>query len=124
MLVIKNLLIIYTFQRITAVFFQIIKAKCRMKGANMLYNNKFPGYPGMPRAREDEEYPFEVDELSAVASSTECTGLVQAVPEDEDEAESYRQLINVPIKPYKNKATRKCKNGDKRARSGNKSDNV
>lgn len=83
----------------------------------MLYNNRFPGYPGIPRLREDEEYPFEVDELSAVASSTECTGLVQSIPEDEDEAESYRQIMNVPVKPFRNKTARKCKNGGKTDKS-------
>lgn len=83
----------------------------------MLYNNRFPGYPGIPRLRENEEYPFEVDELSAVASSTECTGLVQSIPEDNDEAEAYRQIMNVPVKPYKNKDTRKCKSGGKNGKS-------
>lgn len=83
----------------------------------MLYNNRFPGYPGIPRLREDEEYPFEVDELSAVASSTECTGLVQSVPEDDNEAEAYRQIMNVPVKPYKNKDSRKCKKSDRNGKS-------
>ncbi len=67
----------------------------------MRSNYKFPGYPGMPHMREDEEYPFEVDELSSVASSNECTGLVEQIPTNEDEAESYRSILNVPVEPYK-----------------------
>lgn len=38
----------------------------------------------------------ENDESSSVASATECTGLIQIPPRNEDEAKSYGSLYTVP----------------------------
>lgn len=38
----------------------------------------------------------DVQNLSTVASTTECTGLIPVPPEDEQGAESYRDLYNIP----------------------------
>lgn len=35
-----------------------------------------------------------------VASSTDCTGYVQRIPEYENEAESYADLYDVPVASY------------------------
>lgn len=44
-----------------------------------------------------------IDEHMKVASSTECTGLIQIPPTNEDEAESYSDLYKIPeqITDYK-----------------------
>lgn len=44
-----------------------------------------------------------LDEHIKVASSTECTGLIQIPPMNEDEADSYQEIYRVPeqITDYK-----------------------
>ncbi|MBO5060753.1 MAG: hypothetical protein J6C82_07560 [Clostridia bacterium] len=37
-----------------------------------------------------------IDELNTVASTTECTGLIQLPPTNEEEAESYGRIYVVP----------------------------
>lgn len=47
----------------------------------------------------DKKENFEhdiMDELNTVASVTECTGLIQIPPTNEDEAESYGDIYVVP----------------------------
>lgn len=46
---------------------------------------------------------FEDDSLidiSGVASATECTGLIQIPPQNEEEAESYNEIYTVPKEKY------------------------
>lgn len=48
--------------------------------------------------------PYEKDELYAgVVSANECTGLTATIPEDEAEAESYREMTGVPVQSEKTK---------------------
>jgi len=44
-----------------------------------------------------------LDEHMKVASSTECTGLIQIPPTNEDEADSYKEIYRVPeqVNDYK-----------------------
>lgn len=45
----------------------------------------------------DGSYAFDqLNKLDAVASGTECTGLMYAPPENMDEAESYNEIYVVP----------------------------
>jgi len=46
-----------------------------------------------------------LDEYNAVASMTECTGLIQIPPTNIDEAEAYSEIYSVPeqITSYENK---------------------
>lgn len=54
-----------------------------------------------------EKLPFEDDdEIGAVVSSNECTGLTTSMPIYENEALSYRDIYNIPIEP-KTKKERK-----------------
>lgn len=51
-----------------------------------------------------EKFNLELlDEHMKVASSTECTGLIQIPPMNEDEADSYQEIYRVPeqITDYK-----------------------
>ena len=51
-----------------------------------------------------EKFDLELlDEHMKVASSTECTGLIQIPPMNEDEADSYSEIYRVPeqITDYK-----------------------
>jgi len=51
-----------------------------------------------------EKFDLELlDEHMKVASGTECTGLIQIPPMNEDEADSYREIYRVPeqITDYK-----------------------
>ena len=44
--------------------------------------------------------PVTCDELYddvSVASSTECTGLGIIIPRDEEDAESYREIYDIPV---------------------------
>ena len=46
---------------------------------------------------KDEDFEFEImNELNTVASSTECTGLMQIPPRTEEEAEAYTNIYTVP----------------------------
>ena len=57
---------------------------------------------------EEEEIEYDAfADTNAVASATECTGLMYAPPEDEYEAESYSNIYNVPKTP--NKAEKKLR---------------
>lgn len=50
-------------------------------------------------------YPNAEDGLeSAVISTTECTGLVQAPPQDEEEADAYRDMYGIPVEESKGPA--------------------
>ena len=63
-------------------------------------NNKKIVYP--------EKLPFEDDdEIGSVVSSTECTGLTSTFPLYEDEANSYRDIYNVPVEPRKKQQQKK-----------------
>lgn len=46
---------------------------------------------------EDEFYPI----ISNVVSAGECTGMMHAAPQNEEELESYRELYNMQIPPEK-----------------------
>lgn len=48
-----------------------------------------------------DDYPYvENDEMfTGAVSATEATGLTATVPEDEAEAESYRDIYNLPLQP-------------------------
>ena len=44
-----------------------------------------------------------VDCLNSVASSTECTGLIQIPPENEEEMEAYQDIYAIHNQPIKKK---------------------
>lgn len=49
--------------------------------------------------KKEKNYGFEYDimeELNTVASVTECTGLMQIPPTNEDEAEAYGDIYVIP----------------------------
>ncbi len=47
--------------------------------------------------KKHENFDLDLlDELNAVASATECTGLFRLPPTNEDEAESYGRIYVVP----------------------------
>ena len=50
---------------------------------------------------------------SGAASATECTGLTATVPETEAEAESYRDIANVPVTPDDVCVKRRMKRGER-----------
>ncbi len=44
-----------------------------------------------------ESYSYDIlDKINSVASTTECTGLIQIPPKNSDEAESYSDIYVVP----------------------------
>ncbi|MBR6921895.1 MAG: hypothetical protein IKH51_06845 [Clostridia bacterium] len=48
--------------------------------------------------KKKKRVPLSRDELFAGAvSANECTGLIAKIPTDESEAESYRDLVDVPV---------------------------
>lgn len=47
---------------------------------------------------EDDSYP----DISNVVSSSECTGMMYAPPQDESEIESYQELFNMELPKGKN----------------------
>ena len=52
---------------------------------------------------EKDNINFEEDSLidiSGVASATECTGLIQIPPQNEEEAESYNEIYTMPKEKY------------------------
>ena len=49
---------------------------------------------------------------SGAVSATECTGLTATVPETEAEAESYRDIANVPVTPDDGCVRHRKKNGE------------
>ncbi len=54
--------------------------------------------------------PYEKTELyKGVASATECTGLTAKVPGTESEADSYKDIYNIPIEPNVTIAKRRDK---------------
>jgi len=60
-------------------------------------------YQSDPRKNYEEEIDYDVlSDRNAVASATECTGLMYAPPEDEYEAESYNDIYVIPKVPNKN----------------------
>ncbi|MBR1970297.1 MAG: hypothetical protein IKA17_08055 [Clostridia bacterium] len=45
----------------------------------------------------EKGYQYDLEnEINSVVSQTECTGLIQVPPQDEDEAESYTEIYTVP----------------------------
>ena len=44
---------------------------------------------------EPEDYLYN-DEINAVVSATECTGLISIPPQNEEEADSYAEIYVVP----------------------------
>ena len=44
---------------------------------------------------KDYQYDLE-NEINSVVSQTECTGLIQIPPQDEEEAEAYTEIYTVP----------------------------
>jgi len=55
---------------------------------------------GPQKNYEPEEIDYDVlSDRNAVASATECTGLMYAPPEDEYEAESYNDIYVIPKVP-------------------------
>lgn len=50
-----------------------------------------------PSKINDFEFEFDIlNKTNAVASATECTGLMQRPPQDESEADSYTDIYVVP----------------------------
>ena len=48
--------------------------------------------------KNKKKVPLTKDELySGVVSANECTGLTAEIPRNEAEADSYRQLVDVPV---------------------------
>lgn len=48
---------------------------------------------------KENDFEFEFDmlyKINSVASATECTGLIQIPPNDEEEADSYTDIYVVP----------------------------
>lgn len=46
---------------------------------------------------ENHDYQYDLEnELSSVVSATECTGLIQVPPQDEEEAAAYAEIYTVP----------------------------
>ena len=45
-------------------------------------------------------------DINSIASSTECTGLTQFIPETEHEAESFKNLYDIPLSAEDVKETR------------------
>ena len=44
--------------------------------------------------------PYEKTQLyKGVVSATECTGLTAKVPENEAEADSYKDIYGIPVEP-------------------------
>ncbi len=52
--------------------------------------------PDSKKLENKNIYSSDDTDLTAVASATECTGLMFAPPESEDEGESYADIYNVP----------------------------
>jgi len=48
-------------------------------------------------AKEQEEIQDHVIEMMSVASSSELTGLMPSIPESYDSAESYSDIIEIPV---------------------------
>lgn len=48
---------------------------------------------------KQKAYKYSEDAFltNPVASATDCTGYVQRVPENSDEAESYEEIYDVPV---------------------------
>ena len=45
----------------------------------------------------EKGYQYDLEnEINSVVSQTECTGLIQVPPQDEEEAESYTEIYTVP----------------------------
>ena len=54
----------------------------------------------------DEETERQIfDNMFSVVSSTECTGLIQAIPGEEDAAESYSEIYDIPLAEEKAEKT-------------------
>lgn len=54
--------------------------------------------------------PYEKTQLyKGVASAAECTGLTAKVPQDESEADSYKDIYNIPVEPNVTMSKRKEK---------------
>lgn len=54
--------------------------------------------------KRELKYPYT--DITSVASSTECTGLTQFIPETEHEAESFKNLYDIPLSADRVKETR------------------
>lgn len=60
----------------------------------------------------DENFEEDLmDELNTVASQTECTGLIQIPPENEEEASSYGHIYVIPKQVNDFKKVKKTKGG-------------
>ncbi len=46
-------------------------------------------------------YNPDTDIENSVVSTTECTGLTYITPDDNNEADSYTEIYNVPVTPKK-----------------------
>ena len=58
--------------------------------------------------KKNKKKPYERTQLyKGVVSATECTGLTAKVPENESEADSYKDIYNVPVEPNVTMAKRK-----------------
>jgi hypothetical protein len=50
--------------------------------------------------KKNKKKPYERTQLyKGVVSATECTGLTAKVPENEDEADSYKDIYGIPVEP-------------------------
>ena len=57
-------------------------------------------YGDKPKKNYEEEIEYDAfADTNAVASATECTGLMYSPPEDEYEAESYNDIYVIPKVP-------------------------
>jgi len=50
---------------------------------------------------------FDIDDLDAVVSTTECTGLIQALPDTPEQVENYQDIVDIPDIKYKLKTEKK-----------------